>query len=278
MADREERPDATGATGPDDAPDGAGADALSGDVARLTADDVVPAERRALLGRIAKRSGRRLVLRPRSILGWVTDSLVEIAPRLPIRDLEMLRRHYDGLDGDELADRLVRNASRVTAAIGAGGGGVTAVQWTAPPTLLTAPVVLAAETLGVAAVEVKLIGELHAVYRVPLPGSGSSRAVALLQAWADRRGVNPMVSGRGVAAVLSTAARKELRDRLVRRFGRNLTTLGPLLTGAVVAAELNRRATRAIGESIRRDLSRRTGREVSQTLPDQPPTPPDRPR
>ena len=45
-----------------------------------------------------------------------------------------------------------------------------------------------------------------------------------------------MVPGRGVAAVLGTAARHELRDRLVRRFGRNLTTLGPLFTGAAVAA------------------------------------------
>ena len=60
---------------------------------------------------------------------------------------------------------------------------------------------------------------------------------------AGRRGVNLLVPARGAAAILSTAARYELRDRLLRRFGRNLTTLGPLFTGAAIAAWLNRRAT-----------------------------------
>ena len=44
--------------------------------------------------------------------------------------------------------------------------------------------------------------------------------------------------------MLGTAARKELQTTLLKRFGRNLTTLGPLLTGAAVASYLNRRATR----------------------------------
>ena len=64
-----------------------------------------------------------------------------------------------------------------------------------------------------------------------------------------------MAPGRSVAAVLGTAARHELRDRLVRRFGRNLTTLGPLFTGAAVAAYLNRRATLRLAGEVRRDLA-----------------------
>jgi hypothetical protein len=60
-----------------------------------------------------------------------------------------------------------------------------------------------------------------------------------------------------VAAALSTAARKELRERLIRRLGRNLTTLGPLLTGAAVAGFLNQRATRSLAEDVRTDLRRR---------------------
>jgi hypothetical protein len=44
---------------------------------------------------------------------------------------------------------------------------------------------------------------------------------------------------------------------LLRRFGRNLTTLGPLLTGAAVASYLNRRATRSLGDKIRKDLRKR---------------------
>src|SRR5690606_24567274 len=119
------------------------------------------------------------------------------------------------------------------------------------------PVVLAAETVAVVAVELKLIGELQELYAQPLRGPIAQRSLGLLEAWAGRRGVNLLVPGRSVAAVLGTAARHELRDRLVRRFGRNLTTLGPLLTGAAVAAFLNRRATLKLAEEIRRDLLKR---------------------
>ena len=80
-----------------------------------------------------------------------------------------------------------------------------------------------------------------------------------------------MLEGMGMAAVLGTAARKELRDRLVRRFGRNLTTYGPMLTGAAVASYLNRRATQALGQQIRKDLAgRRQLPEITQwpTRPD----------
>ena len=55
---------------------------------------------------------------------------------------------------------------------------------------------------------------------------------------------------------LATAARKELQGTLLRRFGRNLTTLGPLLTGAAVASYLNRRATRSLGDKLVKDLRR----------------------
>ena len=118
---------------------------------------------------------------------------------------------------------------------------------------------VAAEKAGVAvvAVEMKLIGELHEVYRQPVPGTGAQRAVELAQAWAHQRGVNPLAPGRGVATALGVAARKELRDRLLKRMGRNLTTLGPLLTGAAVAGFLNRKATQSLGDKIRTDLARK---------------------
>jgi hypothetical protein len=119
-------------------------------------------------------------------------------------------------------------------------------------------VLLAAETVAVVSIEIKLIGELHEVYGVPAPGNGTQRAVHLIQSWASQRGINPVLPGVGVGAVLGTAARKELRERLLRRFGRNLTTLGPLLTGAAVAGYLNRRATRALGDRIREDLRKQT--------------------
>jgi uncharacterized protein (DUF697 family) len=233
-------------------------------VARLTEADLDSAERRRLLGRLASsatggsRTGfRRLAMGPRAALRWTLDTLVELAPHLPARDLHTLRRHHDGKSGEELAEALVRTASLVTTGIGAAGGGLAAVEWAVPPTLLTAPVLIAAETVAVVAVEVKLIAELHEAYGVPVRGSAAEKGTQLLSAWAQRRGVNLLYAGRGVTTVLGVGVRKELRDRLLKRMGRNLTTLGPLLTGAAVAGELNRRATRSLGDEVRVDLRKR---------------------
>lgn len=231
---------------------------LSRAVAALTDEDLDRGTRAKLLGRLVRRQirdrGLKDLLRPGPAVRWMVDAVAEVAPHIPVRDLDTLREHYDGLDGEALAERLVRNAARVTSGIGAAAGGVAAIEWAATPTLLSAPVLLAAETVAVVAVEVKLIAELHEVYRQPVPGNGAQRAVALLQAWANRRGVSPFIPGRGMAAALGTAARKELRERLVRRLGRNLTTLGPLLTGATIAAVLNRRMTGSLGAEVRADL------------------------
>ena len=226
-------------------------------VAALTADDLEPAGRRKLLGRLVqevRRRGLGQLFRPAAAIRWMTDVVSDIAPHVPVRDLATLHKHFDGLDGDDLADRLIRNAARATAGIGAAGGGVAALEWVATPTLLSAPVLLTAETVAVVAIELKLIGELHEVYRQPITGSTTHKAATLLQSWAAQRGVNPLLSGAGVASVLGTAARKELQKTLLRRFGRNLTTMGPLLTGAAVAGYLNRRATNSLGEKLQKDL------------------------
>ncbi|MFC4021837.1 hypothetical protein ACFOW4_28400 [Micromonospora sp. GCM10011542] len=239
---------------------GGGADDLGATVAALTADDIEPARRRQLLTRLvgqARARGLTDLFKPRSAVRWMVDTVAEVAPHVPVRDLATLRGHFPGLDDDELAERLIRNAARTTAAIGAAGGGVAAVEWTVAPTLLSAPVLLAAETVAVVAVELKMIGELHEVHGVQLPPGGTQRAVALVHSWATQRGINPMMPGAGVGAVLGTAARKELRDMVMRRFGRNLTTLGPFLTGAAVASYLNRRATRAMADQLQVDLRRR---------------------
>jgi hypothetical protein len=230
-------------------------------VQELSEEDVEPARRRKLLGRLVRSQTRKRgvkdLFKPKVAVQWVADAIGDVIPHITVRDLETLKRHHDGLDGEQLAERLVRNASRVTAGIGAASGGVAAIEWVATPTLLSAPVLLAAETVAVVAVEIKLIGELHEVYRLPIPGTGAQRAVALAQAWSDQRGVNPLVPGRGIAVALSTASRKELRERLLKRLGRNLTTFGPMLTGAAVASFLNRRATLSLGEKIRKDLGGR---------------------
>jgi hypothetical protein len=221
------------------------------------AGDVDAAQRRRLLRRFAgelrptKLTG---LFRPRAALRWMVDSVVEIGPHVPIRDRATLRRHFPGLDDEQLAERLIRNATRATAGIGAAGGGMAAVKWAAPPTLLSAPVLLAVETVAVVGVELKLIGELHELYGRPLPARGAQRAVALIQAWSEQRGVRPLTPGVGVGAVLGTAARRELGELLLKRLGRNLTSLGPFLTGALAASYVNARATRSTGERMREEL------------------------
>lgn len=235
-------------------------EAVGETLAALTADDLEQTRRRQLLHRLAGQLRARGVgdlFKPSAAIRWMADTVSQVAPRIPIRDRQTLRAHFDGLDGDLLAERLIRNAARATAGVGATGGGIAAVEWATPPTLLSAPVLLGVETVAVVAIELKLVGELHEAYGVPLPGQGARRAAALIHAWASQRGVNPFVPGGGVGAVLGTAARRELREMLLRRFGRNLTTLGPFLTGAAVASYLNYRATRGMGQRLADDLRQR---------------------
>jgi hypothetical protein len=234
---------------------------LSQAIAELAEEELPPTARRRMLGRLVRQvrtsgAGAGRMIRPKVAIQWMIDTVGQIAPYVPIRDLETLRRHHPDLDDETIADRLVRNAARATAGIGAAGGGVSAIEWAVPPTLLSTPVLLATETVAVVAVELKLIGELHEIYGQSVPGTATERAVSMLQSWSGQRGVNPLLPGAGVGAVLGTAARRELRETLLKRFGRNLTTLGPLLTGAAVASYLNRRATRALGDRLREDLRR----------------------
>lgn len=237
--------------------------ALPAAVAKLSADEADTTERAKMLGVVvsaadsgSRKGIRRFVMGPRAATRWALDTLVQVAPHLPIRDLETLRRHHDGKTGDALANALIKTASMASAGIGAAGGGIAAIEWAAPPTLLTTPVLIAAETVGVVAVEVKLIAELQEVYGTPVRGTAAEKAVQLLSAWAQRRGVSLLNPGRGMTTVLSVGIRKQLRDRLLKRMGRNLTTIGPLLTGAAIAGELNRRATRTLGNQVLADLKR----------------------
>jgi hypothetical protein len=224
-----------------------GDDDLSSVVARLTNDEALDRRTRAgLVGRLAvlmATQGRRLV-----------DVVIDVAPHIPIRDRATLRAHHHGLDNDELATSLIATASRVTGAIGAAGGILSTVELAAPPLLLSAPIQVAAETLAVVAVEVKLIAELHEVYSRAPAGTPAVRAAAYLGAWSRRRGIDPFSGGPGLTEVIGGAARRELRQRLLRRAGRNVTTVVPFLAGAVAGAALNQRETRRLGERIAADL------------------------
>jgi hypothetical protein len=206
----------------------------------------------AALGASARSTGLRGVAAGR----WLSEVLSEeVAPRLPIRDHATLVRHHGGLDGEELADALQRNAVRATTAVGVAGGALSAVQWAAPPLLLAAPARLAAETLLVAAIEVKLVGELHELHDSPVVAQGGLRRnTGYLGAWVHRRGVDPTKPEETLLLAVGAAAKTALRDRLLRLLGRNLTTLGPYLTGAVAGGVVNRLSTGALAEKVRADL------------------------
>jgi hypothetical protein len=230
-------------------------------VARLSDPDAMPgrAERgramRALTSSLAgsaRRAGTGSVLGGR----WLTDLVVDVAPRVPLRDFATLRAHHPGLTDEELADALITAAARATGAMGVAGGALAAVEFAAPPTLLTAPVQITAETMLVAAVEMKLIAELHEVYGAGVAGTPRQRAAAYLVAWTNRRGLDPLDPA-SMQLALGAAAKVALRRRLLRRAGRNLSTMGPLMTGAVAGSVVNARETRRLGEEVRRDLRRR---------------------
>lgn len=211
------------------------------------------------LARSGRQAGRRSLLGG----GWLADHLVDTVPRLPVRDADTLRAQHPGLSDDDLAQALISGAAKTTAAVGAAGGALAAVEFAAPPSLLSAPVQLAAETLLVAAAEVKLVAELHEVYGRPATGPRRTRGLSYLTAWSERRGIDPLAAG-GVRLSFGAAAKRGLRKRLVRRAGRNLSTLGPLFSGAVAGSVVNHRETRRLGEQVRDDL-RRT--RAARTIP-----------
>jgi len=222
-------------------------DSLPGVVARLTNDEPLDHRTRAgLVGRLAlllSKSGRQLV-----------DAVIEIAPHIPVRDRVTLHSHFPGMSDEQIAGQLIAHAALATAAVGAAGGVLSTVELAAPPTLLSAPVQIVAETVAVVAVELKLVAELHELHGRAVAGTPAIRGAAYLGAWAGRRGFDPFGAGPSLSGVLGGAARLELRQRLIRRAGRNAASVIPLFAGAVAGASLNRRETQRLGRQILDDL------------------------
>ncbi len=71
-----------------------------------------------VLVRSARESGVRAVAAGR----WLTDVVQEMAPRLPFRDADALRKQHPGMSDPEIAQKLVSNATRTTAAPDEGRG------------------------------------------------------------------------------------------------------------------------------------------------------------
>ena len=227
----------------------------------------------------ARRAGRGAVVSGR----WLADTVVDLAPRVPVRDAETLSAHHDGLTGAALARDVVRSAGRVSGGIAAATGGLIAAQQVSVAGIVVVPFELAAETALVVLVELKLVAELHQIAGRPLGGGPLQRSGTALAVWMSGHAVpasaavspggrgdhgagtepdEPGGSGDagdrpGGRARLGRGARRELAAALRRRFTRNLATLGPMLTGAAAGGYLNRRATLSIGNRVARDLGLR---------------------
>ncbi|MGW5425262.1 hypothetical protein [Streptomyces sp. NPDC003943] len=187
----------------------------------------------------------------RAGIGYLADRLIELAPRVPVRDLATLRRQFPGLGPEQLADKLVLGAANASATVGAGIG--AAAMLPVPPAM---PAELAAEITGVAAIELKLVAELHEVYGLRPPGTLTQRSTAYLTSWAEERGIDP-TRPTTVNAALGGQLKRELRQQIMKRMVRNLPNLTPFMVGAAVGAVMNRRDTRKVAGHIRRDLRAR---------------------
>lgn len=183
-------------------------------------------------------------------MNWLSGQVLAMGPRLRIRDQAALRARFPGTSDDEIARRLIERAARASAAV----GGTTGA-WAALPVLPSFPAELAAETLAVVGIEVKLVAELHEVYGMAAVGSGTERARAYLASWASRHGVY-QVDG-GLLLIAGSPLARQLTRRLGARARRSSFALAPLLTGAVAGAVVNRRETRRLGHQIRDNLRQR---------------------
>ncbi|GHH81749.1 hypothetical protein [Streptomyces capitiformicae] len=207
----------------------------------------------------ARKSGDRA----RAGLSYLTDRIIEMAPRIPVRDLATLRAQFPGLGPEQIADKLVAGAANATSTVGAGVG--AAAMLPTPPAM---PAELAAEITGVAAIELKLIAELHEVYGTRPPGNLWQRSTAYLDSWSGERGID-VTKPTTINAALGGQMKRQLRQSIMKRMARNLPNLMPFLIGAAVGAVMNRRDTKHLAERIRKDL-RRT-QVPWEALPELPP-------
>ncbi len=182
---------------------------------------------------------------------WLTAQTLEMAPRVPIRNIETLRGQYPGYGTEALADVLIKNAARASAGVGAAMGVAAAT-----PFVPTMPVELGVETLALVGIELKLTAELHEVYGMPAPGSAPERMMAYLGAWANRRGIR--ITSSGVALAVGSPLRRKLERRLIAKAGQSTLSLAPLLAGAVAGALIDHRETRRLGTQVRNDLQKRS--------------------
>lgn len=199
---------------------------------------------------------------------WLAEQAIDAAGHMALRDRETLVRRFEVEDPNLLAAGLIKQSATATGLVGVAAGAAAGLSELSAPSLLLLPAELLVETLVVAAIEIKMIGELHEGYRVHIPGPLPQRALALSRAWAQSRGVDPRALRRGglIGAPdgaddpWNRAARREVvrlvQRRMVARTARSTGSLAPAFTGAAIGLALNWRATQQLGRGVARDLLR----------------------
>src|SRR6266567_2845894 len=169
--------------------------------------------RAAASGARAAGRGTRAVRRGAgSGTGWLAGQVVAMAPRLRVRDQAALQAQFPGQSADEIADALIDHAAHAAAAAG-GAAGVAA----ALPVLPAFPAEIAAETLVMVGIELKLVAELHEAYGTPAPGNFAERMSAYLAAWAHRGAASGAMA---VPVPRGPASRRLRRPRFENQAGR----------------------------------------------------------
>ncbi|MEV0222660.1 hypothetical protein [Streptomyces sp. NPDC050704] len=225
-------------------------DATGASGALAVPDPKAPVAKRrvAAVGHGVREGVRKGGSRARAGLAYLTDRIIENAPRIPVRDLATLRKQFPGLGPEQLADKLVAGACNATSTVGAGVG--AAAMMPVPPAM---PTELAAEVTGVAAIELKLIAELYEVYGLRPPGNVKERSTTYLNSWSEERGID-VTKPSTFNGALGVHMKRELRQQIMKRMVRNLPNLMPFMVGAAVGAVMNRRDTRKLADRVRRDL------------------------
>jgi hypothetical protein len=171
------------------------------------------------------------------------DEVLAGMRRVPPRSRAALHQQYPDYSPDEVADELIRAAARATARVGAAVG-----TWAVLPFVPAFPFEIAAETVAVVGIEVRLVAELHEVYGMAVTGPSARRMTAYLVAWGERR--SAVLAPAGFVLAAGSPLRRRLSRRLAQRTGRSAFSLAPLLTGAAAGALLNLRETRRLGRDV----------------------------
>lgn len=174
------------------------------------------------------------------------NGVATFVPRTHARTLTQLRAAYPGLEPDEVGQRLVADAARASAALGA-----AAACCAIAPVPGAAPLATAGESAASSAVRTRLTAELHTVYGLldPSPVNGGATGHFLRWASRDPGGLTALAALPALALSAARAVPKQARRKL------RLPPLRALFTASAVTAGLHSgRATRRYGEALRRDL------------------------